>query len=172
MIRIYSVIIPSSSLWVFFFFVCFFDTTAETGRNRKSTWVSIQIIGFCSQGLLDTASQFWTFLPPSRLLLPATVALGFPEYKVLLSLSLTCSPSWKKSGQPLTLPSLCHICKWKWSSYISHSQDRYEDPPRKLNLEELWNDTCLYGTNITMLTHSSDMHLGQQPWVTRWGGPG
>ena len=87
-------------------------TYMYTGKEWEEL-VSIQIIEFGSQGLLDTESQFWTFPPPSRLLLPAAVALGFPEYKLLLSFSLTCSPSWENLGQPLTIPSLYHICKWK-----------------------------------------------------------
>ena len=40
------------------------DTTAETGRNRKSTWVSIQIMQFASQGLL-AITQFWLVDPPA-----------------------------------------------------------------------------------------------------------
>ena len=56
---------------------------AEIGKNRKGTWISMQNMLFGSQGLLDTESWFWTFLPPPplRLLLPAAMALGFSEYK-------------------------------------------------------------------------------------------
>ena len=163
----YSFRIPSSSLWVLFWY------RGRYGRNRKSTWVSIQIIQFGSQGLLDTESQLWSFPPPSRLLLPAAVALGFPEYKLLLSFSLTCSPSWENIGQTLALSSLCCICKWKWSSYFSHSQDGCEDPLRKLIRK-----SCEMITQVSViqawppLTHPSETHLGQLPWVTRWGGPG
>ena len=94
MTRMYCFRIPSSSLWLLFWY------HGRCGRNRKSTCVSIQIIQFGSQGLLDTGSQFWTF-SPSRLLLPAAVTLGFSEYKLLLSFSMTCSPSWKKQGNHL-----------------------------------------------------------------------
>ena len=48
-----------------FLFFAFFDTTAEAGRNRKSTWVSIQIMWFGSKGLLATESQFWLVIPPA-----------------------------------------------------------------------------------------------------------
>ena len=162
----YSFRIPSSSLWVLFWY------RGRYGRNRKSTWVSIQIIQFGSQGLLDTESQLWSFPPPSRLLLPAAVALGFPEYKLLLSFSLTCSPSWENIGQTLALSSLCRICKWKWSSYFSHSQDGCEDPLKKLVRKSSEMITRVSDTDITLLTHPLKTHLGQLPWVTRWGGPG
>ena len=163
----YSFRIPSSSLWVLFWY------HRRYGRNRKSTWVSIQIIQFGSPGLLDTESQVWSFPPTSRLLLPASVALGFPEYKPLLSFSLTCSPSWEKVGQTLALPSLCRICKWKWSSYFSDSKDGCEDPLKKTDQEEQWNDnTSLCDTDITLLTHPLETHLGQLPSGKMWGGPG
>lgn len=61
--------------------------------------------------------------------LPATVALGFPEYKPFLSFSMTCSPSWKNLGQPLALQASCFLSiNGNDSFYFSHSQDSCEDP--------------------------------------------
>lgn len=64
---------------------------------------------------------------------PAAVALVFPEYKPLLPLSFWPAILPGKL-RPTALPSHLYveICKWKWSSYFSHSQDSCEDPPRKL----------------------------------------
>ena len=114
---------------------------------------------------LDVSCSFQA--PPA-----CAVALGFPEYKPLLSFSLTCSHSWENVGQPLALPSLCRICKWKWNSYFSHSQDGCEDPLKKLVRKSSEMITRVSDTDITLLTHPSKTHLGQLPWVTRWGGPG
>ena len=77
-LHLWLAFIPSGLHPLHFEFSC--DTTAEAGRNRESTWVSIQNMWFTSQGLLPTESQFWLFVPPA-----CNVTLGFPEYKLLLS---------------------------------------------------------------------------------------
>lgn len=86
------------------------DTKAETGRNR----VYIQIMQFGSQGLLVIKSQFWKLPPPSRPLLPAAVALGFPEYEQFLAFSKERTSFPGKLRTTTYLPASCFlICKWK-----------------------------------------------------------
>ena len=116
--------------------------------------------------VLEDSSSFQA--PP-----PAAVALGLPEYKPLLSFSMTCSPSWKNLGQSLALPASCFLStNGNDSSSFSYSQDSCEDPLRKL----IWKS---YGmiTRVSViqalptLTHPIEMYQGQFPWVTMMGRP-
>ena len=102
MIIIHSFRIPSSSFWVLYWY----HGTHE--RNRESTWISIQIMQFASQGLLATESQFCDCL----FLLPAAVALGFPEHKLLLFFS-RISNTFLGNFRTTTYPSnlIFLICK-------------------------------------------------------------
>ncbi|XP_029065992.1 uncharacterized protein LOC114888177 isoform X2 [Monodon monoceros] len=120
------------------------DTTAETGRNRKSTWVYIQIMQFGSQGLLVIKSQFWKLPPPSRPLLPAAVALGFPEYEQFLAFSKERTNFPGKLRTTTYLPASCFLSvNGKDSSYFSYSQDGREDPLRKLIWKSCETITCI-----------------------------
>ena len=115
-----------------------FDTMAEVGRNRKSTWFSNQIMQFDSQGLLATESQS-----------PTAVALGFPEHKLLLSFSRinnTFLGNFRTTTYPSNLIFL--ICKEQpvltqtsiptFSSQLAFGQ----------NFHQLWllpaNHSCYY----------------------------
>ena len=104
---------------------------------------------------------------------PAAVALGLPEYKPLLSFSMTFSPSWRNLGQSLSLPASCFLStNGNDGSYFSYSQDSYEDPLRKLIWKsyELISRVSVIQALLT-LTHPLEMYQGQLPWVARRGRP-
>ena len=81
---------------------------------------------------------------------PAAVALGLPEYKPLLSFSMTFSPSWRNLGQSLSLPASCFLStNGNDSSYFSYSQDSCEDPLRKL----IWKSYEMITRFSVCITH-------------------
>ena len=116
--------------------------------------------------VLVDSSPFYT--PP-----PAAVALGLPEYKPLLSFSMTCNPSWKNLGQSLALPASWFLSiNGNDSSYFPYSQDSCADPLRK----PIWKSYEMISRvsviqALPTLTHPLEMYQGQLPWVTRRGRP-
>ena len=108
MIGVCSFRIHSSSPWVLYWY----HGTDE--RNRKSTWISIQIMQFALQGLLATESQFWEFPPLYRLLFlqlwlldswVQTIPIFLHDLQSFLEKlrAATCPPSF-----------MFLIYKWKW----------------------------------------------------------
>ena len=168
MIGIYSFRIPSSLLWVLYWY---------HGRDGEKQEKNIIIIWM---GLHPDNAVWFTRAPCHRVTVldissssqaPPACGCGsrIPRLQTTPVFVHDLQSFLENLGQPLTLLASCIICKWKWSFCFFHLWRSSE----KTDQEELWNNNLsLYDTDITPLIHPSEICRGQLHWVTRWGGSG